>query len=165
MLSSSGFLDSWSTSSFTSYKTPPKSKSRRQRTESEQSSGDFTSVAGIAAILKGKLVPKNVHVSPSSGMVVTPPARKQDSTIMPSPSKIHRTRHRSKEIANEINREGPNKATDNLIETLGLSISSSSADESSPVKKAKVKTRKRKRGVLGFSETPQLSSAKRTMQL
>ena len=54
---SSGFLDSWTEASFSSYKTPP-SKSR-QRTESEHSSGDFSSVAGIAQILKGKLVPSN----------------------------------------------------------------------------------------------------------
>ena len=133
-------------SGFLAFMTPP---SNRQRTESEQSSGDFTSVAGIAAILKGKLVPMDSHVSPRTGMVITPPANK-DSQMMPSPSKVLRTRHRSKEIAAEINKEIDSSQ---LIETLGLAISSTE-DEASPVKqpRPRAKHKKRKRTVLGFSE-------------
>ena len=161
---SSGFLDSWTEASFTSYKTPP-SKSR-QRTESEHSSGDFSSVAGIAQILKGKLVPSNsTQISPRTGMIVTPPVRKSVGTKeIPSPTKMYRTRHRSKEIANEINQDAiiagscKKNAHDNLLETLGLSISESES-EASPIKV----TRKRKKSSLGFSDPPPL--AKRSMQL
>ena len=70
---------------------------------------------------------------------------------------INRTRHRSKEVMKEIETfEGnkqvsstPQKLVPNLAETLGLDISSSSADETSPVKKNN--KRKRKRCNLGFS--------------
>merc|ERR1711953_1307552 len=162
---SSGFLDSWTEASFTSYKTPP-SKSR-QRTESERSRVDCSSVAGIAQILKGKLVPSNsTQISPRTGMIVTPPVRKSVGTKeIPSPTKMYRTRHRSKEIANEINQDaiiagGSSKknAHDNLLETLGLSISESES-EASPIKV----TRKRKKSSLGFSDPPPI--AKRSMQL
>lgn len=163
---SSGFLDSWTEASFTSYKTPPSKSRQRQRTESEHSSGDFSSVAGIAQILKGKLVPSNsTQVSPRTGMIVTPPVRKSVGIKeMPSPSKMYRTRHRSKEIANEINQDSiivsssKKNAQDNLLETLGLSISESES-EASPIKV----TRKRKKSSLGFSDPPPL--AKRSMQL
>lgn len=90
-------------------------------------------------------------------MIVTPPVRKSAGIKrVASPSKIHRTRHRSKEIASEINQDR-NKNADNLLETLGLAISESES-EASPVKV----NRKRKKSSLGFSDSP---IAKRSMQL
>ena len=71
LLSTPNFLENWSAESFPQFRTPDKKS--RERTESETSSNtDFNTVAGIAAILKGKLVPGSV-VSPRSGMIRTPP--------------------------------------------------------------------------------------------
>ena len=73
LLSTPNFLENWSAESFPQFKTPD--KKTRERTESETSSNtDFTTVAGISAILKGKLVPGNSYVSPRSGMIRTPEA-------------------------------------------------------------------------------------------
>ena len=63
----------WSAESFPHFKTP--NKKSRERTESETSSNtDFNTVGGIAAILRGKLVPSSSYVSPKSGMIRTPEA-------------------------------------------------------------------------------------------
>jgi len=161
LLSTPAFLENWSVDSFPQFRTPDKKS--RQRTESEASSNtDFNTVQGIASILKGKLVPGS-YVSPKSGMIRTPEAtpgrEKMDKTDQTKNQVcIARTRHRSKKVAEEIqsNNVRPVEqdglevhASKDLVESLGLEISSSSADESSPIK---ANRRKRKRP-LGFSGT------------
>ena len=72
-----------------------------------------------------------------------------------------RTRNKSREVAKELQtsynvkqlkENKPTKSHQNLVKDLGLDISSSSADESSPVKR-KIQQRKRKRPSLGFSDS------------
>ena len=104
LLSTSNFIENWSPSSFPHYRTPP--QNNRFRSESETSVSDFNTTAGIAAILKGKLVPGG-HVSPSTGMIRTPtPSKcskdKVNHQSYQNPEKINRTRHRSKEVKQEI---------------------------------------------------------------
>lgn len=156
LISTQNFLENWPASSFSQqYRTPPP-KDHRQRSTSETSTNsDFTSAAGISKILKGKLVPGS-YVSPISGMIRTPtPSRdkvgRENTNI--TAANVTRTRHRSKEVAQAINKDFPAPAAPppkNLVESLGLDISSSSADENSPVKRP-AKAKKRKRPSLGFS--------------
>lgn len=149
LISTQNFLENWPASSFSQqYRTPPP-KDHRQRTNSETSNSDFTSAAGISKILKGKLVPGS-YVSPVSGMIRTPtPSRdkvgRQNETTA---ANVTRTRHRSKEVAQAINKDSRPQS---LTESLGLDISSSSADETSPVKRPAKVAKKRKRPSLGFS--------------
>jgi len=179
LLSTPNFLEAqldWSAESFPHFKTP--NKKSRERTESETSSNtDFNTVGGIAAILRGKLVPSSSYVSPKSGMIRTPEATPgKDKLVKPEDKAnevcIARTRHRSKKVAQELQGSGNNDETKtnkeqvnedleglelgtsvDLVQSLGLDISSSSADESSPIKKQqKTENRKkRKRPHLGFS--------------
>ena len=150
------FMENWTASSFAQYRTPPRGRSGRQASDSDS---DFNTVAGIAAILKGKLVPGS-YVSPTTGMIRTPtPGRdKVAKENNVSEVTLSRTRHRSREVAQEIgqnkakeNNRTRHKSKENLMDKLGLSLSSSSADESSPVKKVKG-GKKRKRPSLGFSD-------------
>lgn len=147
------FLGNWA--NYSQYRTPPQ-KSSRNRTDSEASSVDFNSIAGIASILKGQLVPGS-YVSPRTGMIRTPtPSKKKPEEAAPAAAsvkeaKIQRTRNRSKELAREIENQVN-------VHDLGLDISSSSADENSPLKKV---AKKRKRPSLGFSEDNSNSAKKK----
>jgi len=170
LLSTPNFLEAqldWSAESFPHFKTP--NKKSRERTESETSSNtDFNTVGGIAAILGGRLVPSSSYVSPKSGMIRTPEATPgKDKLVKPEDKAngvcIAGTRHRSKKVAQELQGSGNDDETKtskeqvnedleglglgtsvDLVQSLGLDISSSSADESSPIKKQQ-KNRKQKK--------------------
>merc|ERR1719483_475790 len=170
LLSTPNFLEAqldWSAESFPHFKTP--NKKSRERTESETSSNtDFNTVGGIAAILGGRLVPSSSYVSPKSGMIRTPEATPGKEKLVKPEDKanevcIARTRHRSKKVAQELQGSGNDDETKtskeqvnedleglglgtsvDLVQSLGLDISSSSADESSPIKKQQ-KNRKQKK--------------------